>query len=287
MISLPLRLLGSAMLGWGLLGVADAEPLLSAPSPGAQCRAAIAATERTTAIPPQLMAAIGMIESGRRDPANGLVAPWPWSVEAEGQGTTYDTKAQAIAAVRALQARGVQSIDVGCMQVNLFHHPTAFATLEQAFDPMANAIYAARFLTELFAQTHDWPLAAGMYHSGTPELRIPYQAKVMAAWPEERRLAAQASPGMSRLAARTLPEVRSPAAQTLPDERRLAAQAFLSALAPPAGPARIPRPGDGLYQGGMPATIPHLGMTAGRDLAAYRAAPVLLAARTPLVMPRY
>ena len=44
-------------------------------------------------------------------------------MNAEGVGTYYPSKAAAIAAVEALQARGVQSADVGCMQVNLLHHP--------------------------------------------------------------------------------------------------------------------------------------------------------------------
>ena len=43
----------------------------------------------------------------------------------------------------------MRSIDIGCAQVNLMHHPDAFASLEQAFDPMANADYAARFLKQL------------------------------------------------------------------------------------------------------------------------------------------
>ena len=57
---------------------------------------------------------------------------------------------QAIAAVKALQARGVRSIDVGCMQINLSYHPHAFRDLDQAFDPHANAAYAERFLTQLY-----------------------------------------------------------------------------------------------------------------------------------------
>ena len=179
----------SYLLGSALSGPATAEPLIGSPAQGALCRGAIAAAERSSTIPPQLLAAIGMVESGRRDPANGLRAPWPWTINAEGQGSYFDTKAQAIAAVRALQAHGVQSIDVGCMQVNLMHHPNAFATLEQAFDPSANAAYAARFLTELHTQSNDWPRAAGLYHSATPELGAAYQAQVASAWTEERRLA--------------------------------------------------------------------------------------------------
>ena len=65
--------------------------------------------------------------------------------ECRGRGHFYDSKAEAVAAVRAMQARGIQSIDVGCGQINLMHHPDAFANLELAFDPQANATYAARF----------------------------------------------------------------------------------------------------------------------------------------------
>jgi hypothetical protein len=133
------------------------------------------------------MAAIGRVESGRRDPQSGEWHPWPWTINAEGQGFFYDTKAQAVAAVRLLQGKGVRSIDVGCMQVNLMHHPNAFATLDQAFDPQTNAAYAARFLTRLFAQAGNWPSAAALYHSATPELGADYQRRVLAVWPDEKK----------------------------------------------------------------------------------------------------
>ena len=159
----------------------------AATSAGLLCRSAIAATERTSPIPEHLLAAIGRVESGRRDPETGRSNPWPWTINVEGQGYFYETKAQAVAAARALQARGVRSFDVGCMQVNLMHHPAAFATLEQAFDPQANTAYAARFLRELFGQTRNWEKAAAFYHSQTPELGSDYQRRVMAVWPEEKR----------------------------------------------------------------------------------------------------
>jgi hypothetical protein len=153
----------------------------------ALCRPAIDLAERRHAIPPRLLHAIGRVESGRVDAASGQVAPWPWTINAEGEGRYFDSKAQAIAAVNALRARGVRSIDVGCMQVNLAHHPDAFASLEQAFDPAANADYAARFLRRLFEQTGAWPKAAAHYHSATPELGEAYRKRVMAAWPEEQK----------------------------------------------------------------------------------------------------
>lgn len=161
-------------------------PALPPLAPGLQCRAAILAAERAAALPPQLMAAIARVESGRVD-RQGVVHPWPWTINAEGAGQYFETKEAALAAVRALQARGVQSIDVGCMQVNLAHHPHAFASLEQAFDPAANATYAARFLTELYATTRDWTRATAFYHSQTPERGELYQRRVAAVWPEEQK----------------------------------------------------------------------------------------------------
>src|SRR5579859_1047005 len=92
-----------------------AEPTALSPiAPGLLCRSAIATAERANGIPASLLAAIGRVESGRRDPVSGATHPWPWTINAEGQGSFFDTKAQAIAAVRDLQARGVRSIDVGC-----------------------------------------------------------------------------------------------------------------------------------------------------------------------------
>ena len=159
---------------------------LPPPAPGIQCRQAIHAAERAAAIPMQLMAAIARVESGRPD-AQGAIHPWPWTINAEGAGQYFASKDAALAAVRALQARGVRSIDIGCMQVNLLHHPAAFATLDQAFDPATNAAYAARYLNDLYAATRDWTRATASYHSATPELGEAYQRRVAAIWPEEQR----------------------------------------------------------------------------------------------------
>ncbi len=152
----------------------------------AACRAAIATAERERAVPPGLLQAIGRVESGRRDPVSGQFAPWPWTINAEGRGMFFPTREAAIAEVRQLQARGVRIIDVGCMQVNLHHHPNAFPALEQAFDPLANARYAAQFLGELRSASGDWARAAGHYHSQTPERAEAYRARVLAAWAGEQ-----------------------------------------------------------------------------------------------------
>jgi len=243
-----------------------AEP--ASPLPGAAgglCRPGIAMAERGSGIPPHLLAAIGRVESGRRDVLTGNFNPWPWTVNAEGQGYFYDSKAEAVAAVRAMQARGVRSIDVGCMQVNLMHHPDAFASLDVAFDPSANTAYAARFLKELYAQSGDWAKATAAYHSATPDIGAEYQRRVLAALPEESRLAS----GDAAL---------TPATPL--------AQAWAATL-------NSPRPGGfaRVLRAASPGTAdgPHLIMQpavgglapAGRGLDAYRASPIGLAYQPP------
>ena len=219
------------------------------PDPGAACRAAIATAERERAVPAGLLQAIGRVESGRRDPATGHFAPWPWTINAEGRGMFFPTREAAIAEVRQLQARGVRIIDVGCMQVNLHHHPNAFPALEQAFDPLANARYAAQFLSELRANAGDWARAAGHYHSQTPERAEPYRARVLAAWAGEQGR----PPG-------------DPAA-----EAALLAR-FAAGGSAPVGLAN---------RSDRAQVIPLASGAAGRGLDAYRAAPIMAVGRAP------
>jgi hypothetical protein len=173
---------------------ARADISLIAPSATALCRQAISAAERTHGIPAHLLAAIARVESGRRDQDSGTFNPWPWTINFDGQGSFYDTKPQAVAAAQAMRPRVTRSIDVGCMQISLTHHPDAFRDLAQAFDPAANADYGARFLSQLHDRTGSWPEAVAQYHSATRELGQDYQRKVYAALPEEQRLAFAIAP---------------------------------------------------------------------------------------------
>ena len=147
------------------------------PTPYDLCEGAVAQA-RKSSIPETLLPAIARVESGRLDPALGRVRPWPWTINVEGIGSYLDSKEQAIATVQALQAKGIRSIDVGCMQVNLFFHPAAFQDLDAAFDPSTNAAYAAGFLTALYGQTKNWNLATAAYHSQTQERGEDYQRRV-------------------------------------------------------------------------------------------------------------
>jgi hypothetical protein len=84
--------------------------------------------------------------------------------------------------VGALQSRGARTIDVGCFQVDLSYHPHAFASLEEAFDPDANARAAARILTLGRFGGMGWAGAAAAYHSATPLIGMAYLQKVQSVW---------------------------------------------------------------------------------------------------------
>ena len=242
----------------------------SAQSTASQCRPAIEGAEAQQHIPDAFLGAIAKVESGRS--IGGMVVAWPWAINAEGAGSFFATKEEAISAVRALQARGVRSIDVGCMQVNLQQHPEAFQSLEQAFDPGTNAQFAARLLNALFVQTGSWPLAAAAYHSQTPTLGQAYQRQVLAAWavPDRPAKTASNAPHGSQ-------QTRTAAAQpTAP---------LPPSLAPPPPPGGIAAPANafGRQAAGLasqPSRPPAL-HASGRGLADYRMIPTRLALRLP------
>ena len=143
----------------------------------AVCIAAILEAEREFAIGGNLLLAMGLTESGRTLD-QGIPTVWPWTVNAAGEGRFFPTRREATAHVRGLLDRGVRSIDVGCLQVNLRWHPDAFPDVEAACDPVANARYAARFLADL-GHAHGGPRAAvGRDHSAQSELGDAYRARV-------------------------------------------------------------------------------------------------------------
>ncbi len=194
-----------------------AAPAFAAPPSGADvraataelCRAATDRAERVHQTPPGLLRAVSLVESGRA--VDGVRAAWPWTVNLEGAGHWFETRDEALAFVRAALAEGRDSFDVGCMQINYRWHGRHFASVEEMFDPSANADYAARFLSALEDETGDWMRAAGYYHSRTPSRSDHYRGLVAAAYAdalEDRR--------QRRLAVARPAELRPAAPETPP-----------------------------------------------------------------------
>ncbi|MEE9140158.1 MAG: murein transglycosylase [Alphaproteobacteria bacterium] len=155
------------------------------------CARSITASEPTKGIPRDLLTAISLAESGRWDPRKRAIVAWPWTINAGGQGRVFASKEAAIAAVKKLRARGVTSVDVGCMQVNLHFHPDAFEDLEAAFEPARNVAYATRFLESLRNEKRSLSQAVAFYHSSARKYNRPYRKKVFELWSQVHRLAAE------------------------------------------------------------------------------------------------
>ncbi len=179
-----------AIAAAGLVAVSDAGA-----ADHSVCAEAVARAEIAHNLPSRLLTAVALTESSRWLAGQQRSVAWPWTVTADGEGRYFASKRAAIRAVEQLRRRGVRSIDVGCLQINLRHHPGAFDDLDTAFDPNGNADYAARFLRRLQRDTSDWCQAVARYHSATPALGQPYQRKVFARLePPQRATPAPTSP---------------------------------------------------------------------------------------------
>lgn len=125
-------------------------------------------------VPVTVLQAITRTETGRNK--NGAFGPWPWTVNMEGKGVWFETIEDARVYVFKNFKRGARSFDVGCFQINYKWHHKGFSSIDEMFDPTSNALYAARFLKQLYAEYGNWSDAAGAYHSRTPEHANRYKA---------------------------------------------------------------------------------------------------------------
>jgi Transglycosylase SLT domain len=128
-----------------------------------------------TGVPLSVLLAITLTETGRST-ETGL-EPWPWAINQAGDGHWFPTPEEAVRFAEDQLDLGLRNFDVGCFQLNHRWHSKGFTSTIDMFDPTSNALYAARFLSDLYAEKGDWSLAAAAYHSRTPEHADRYQAK--------------------------------------------------------------------------------------------------------------
>ncbi len=147
------------------------------------CMDATQKFEKEYRIKEHLLSTISSVETGRWDASRQRNVAWPWTVNAQGKGYFFKSKAEAVREVKRMQAAGIKSIDVGCMQINLAYHPKAFKSVEDAFDPQKNVEYGAKFLKNLYAKKgNDWIKAAMAYHSSVPRKAQLYKQKLANAY---------------------------------------------------------------------------------------------------------
>lgn len=174
------------------------------------CAASAAKVEKEVGLPQHLLTAISLAETGRSGPSR-QVATWPWTVHDGDKGHYFNSEKEAVDFVREIRAEGRRSIDVGCMQINLLHHPRAFTSVDEGFDPEANIRYAASFLKDLATTSRSWEEAVAKYHTQNPTIDEDYAPKVLAFWRGETTRAAdggQVAAREMRLASASMPSIR-------------------------------------------------------------------------------
>lgn len=109
-------------------------------------------------VPKSLLIAIARTESSLQ----------PWVVNVAGKDYHPGTKEQALAIIRAAQARGL-SHDVGIMQINNWWLKKLRISPETALEPQNNVVLGAWILAqEIQCHGYNWK-AVGAYHSPNPE----------------------------------------------------------------------------------------------------------------------
>lgn len=144
-------------------------------NPSTLCDRAAQMAAARTGVPISVLKAISLTETGRR--RDGAMRPWPWTVNMEGKGVWFDDPHAALTYVGRHHRAGARSFDVGCFQLNYKWHGRNFASIEQMIQPEQNALYAARFLLDLYAEKGNWSAAAGAYHSRTRKFSDRYRKR--------------------------------------------------------------------------------------------------------------
>ena len=150
-------------------------------SMGNPCDTAARTAAEISGVPADVLFAIARVETGRT--VDGVLSPWPWSVNQGGNGAYFNSAQDALDHVLRAMADGHRNIDVGCFQINIRWHGAEFASLQAMFDPTENALYAARFLLQLHREYGSWDGAIGAYHSRHQAAATAYLAKVSALMP--------------------------------------------------------------------------------------------------------
>jgi len=139
------------------------------------CERSIRAAERKYNLPPYLLAAIALTESGR----DGKPSPVAMNI---GGRSYFASSTRDMEEVVGRYGGETSSIDVGCMQINLRWHAPRFKNWRSLLVPSYNAEYAALYMTELYRRTGSWNGAVGAYHSRTPWRSANYACLVSRRW---------------------------------------------------------------------------------------------------------
>lgn len=161
----------------GLLAAAAAAAIaLSAPAVRAEsCTDAVIEAETVHGIPPGLLLAMSLVESGQ--------AGEPHAYAMNVAGRTVVAADPRDGERRVVDGRGRLRAEafVGCLQLSVRYHRRHFASVAGMLDPWENASYGAAYLRNHYETLGDWGAAVERYQGGGAAARVAYRCKVHAA----------------------------------------------------------------------------------------------------------
>jgi soluble lytic murein transglycosylase-like protein len=121
------------------------------------------ATER--GLDPYILYAVALVESARIN--DRLAAPWPWALNRQGRPIIPSSRLEARGILNEALSKGIRSIDVGLMQVNVRWNGHRVHRPDDLLDPETNIRVGADVLTEAMdSAPGDLALGIGRYHTG-------------------------------------------------------------------------------------------------------------------------
>jgi soluble lytic murein transglycosylase-like protein len=124
------------------------------------CESHIIAAAARYEIPPAILYAVGLTETGRKG------SLYPYALNIEGRSVFPRSAAEALREFEKARREGKKLIDLGCMQINHHYHADQFRSPRDMLDPAKNVDYAARFLKRLRGEHQTWSMAVARYHAG-------------------------------------------------------------------------------------------------------------------------
>ncbi len=160
--------------GWLALAVGlCTTPLVAKPALAQDtCVTHAVEAERQFNIPPGLLVAIALVESGMDG------APHPFAMSVQGRPVFARSTSDAARHLRDSRGQFKPNVYVGCMQISLSSHRGQFQPVERIVDPRENVFYAGRLLLRLHGEEGSWKSAVARYNGGSTRRAQGYVCKV-------------------------------------------------------------------------------------------------------------
>jgi len=128
--------------------------------------------ERKFNIPPGLLVAISLVESGQDGTPN------PYVMSVGGRAVYARSANDAARHLRDKRGQLKENVYVGCMQLSLSSHRGQFQPVERIVEPKENVFYAGRLLLRLHGEEGSWKTAVARYNGGSTRQAQGYICKI-------------------------------------------------------------------------------------------------------------